>query len=43
MLRVHYREGGSWLSWLVLKSKIRPFVFGWLPLRMRLWLRRLVG
>jgi len=41
MLRVHYREGGSWLSWLVFKARIRPLVYGWLPLRVRLWLRRL--
>jgi glycosyltransferase involved in cell wall biosynthesis len=40
MLRVHRREGGSWFSWLVLKAKIRPLLYGWLPLRVRLWLRR---
>jgi glycosyltransferase involved in cell wall biosynthesis len=40
MVRVHYREGGSWFSWLVLKSKVRPVLYGWLPLKMRLWLRR---
>lgn len=40
MLRVHRREGGSWFSWLVFKAKIRPLIYGWLPLRVRLWLRR---
>jgi len=40
MLRVHYREGGSPLSMLVLKAKIRPWLYAWLPLRLRLWIRR---
>jgi glycosyltransferase involved in cell wall biosynthesis len=39
MVRVHYRDGGSWLSWLVFKAKIRPLIYAWLPLRLRLWLR----
>lgn len=39
MLRVHFREGGSWFSWLVLKAKLRPLVYSWLPLRSRLWVR----
>jgi glycosyltransferase involved in cell wall biosynthesis len=43
MLRVHRREGGGRLSWMFLKAKVRPLVFGWLPLSMRLWLRKLVG
>jgi glycosyltransferase involved in cell wall biosynthesis len=42
MLRVHFREGGSWLSPLVFKAKIRPLIYGWLPLRMRLWLRKVL-
>ena len=41
MLRVHYRDGGSWFSWLVLKAKIRPLVYSWLPLQLRLQLRRM--
>ncbi|OGO38380.1 MAG: hypothetical protein A2W35_04000 [Chloroflexi bacterium RBG_16_57_11] len=40
MLRVHWRDGGSWLSWLVMKAKVRPLIYAWLPLRVRLWLRR---
>jgi glycosyltransferase involved in cell wall biosynthesis len=40
MLRVHRREGGGWFSWLVLKSAVRPLVYAWLPLNLRLWLRR---
>jgi glycosyltransferase involved in cell wall biosynthesis len=39
MLRVHRREGGTWFSWLFFKAKIRPLIYSWLPLRMRLWLR----
>lgn len=39
MVRVHYRDGGSWLSWLVFKAKIRPLIYAWLPMRLRLWLR----
>jgi glycosyltransferase involved in cell wall biosynthesis len=40
MLRVHYREGGNLFSPLVFKAKIRPLVYAWLPLKLRLWLRR---
>jgi len=40
MVRVHKRDGGSWFSWLVLKAKIRPLLFSWMPIRLRLWLRR---
>ncbi len=39
MLRVHFRDGGSWFSWLVFKAKIRPLIYAWLPLNLRLWLR----
>jgi glycosyltransferase involved in cell wall biosynthesis len=39
MLRVHQREGGGAFSWLYLKAKVRPLVYGWLPLRLRVWLR----
>lgn len=42
MVRVHYREGGSWLSPLVFKARIRPIVYSWLPLRLRVWLRRML-
>lgn len=40
MVKVHRRDGGSWLSWLVFKAKIRPLVYGWLPVQARLWLRQ---
>jgi len=43
MLRVHYREGGSWFSPIVFKAKIRPLLYAWLPLRLRLWLRRILN
>ncbi|HSF82396.1 MAG TPA: glycosyltransferase family 2 protein [Anaerolineales bacterium] len=42
MLRVHFREGGSVFSWLYLKAKVRPLIYAWLPLRLRLWLRRVL-
>ena len=42
MLRVHYREGGSWFSWLVIKAKLRPMLYAWMPLRLRVWLRRVL-
>jgi glycosyltransferase involved in cell wall biosynthesis len=42
MLRVHWRDGGSWFSWLVLKAKIRPFIYAWMPLKLRLRLRRML-
>lgn len=40
MVRVHRREGGSWLSWIVLKAALRPLLYAWLPQGLRLWLRR---
>lgn len=40
MLRVHYREGGAWLSPLVFKARLRPLLYAWLPVRLRVWLRR---
>lgn len=40
MLRVHYRDGGRWLSWLVFKARIRPLVYAWLPMKLRVWIRQ---
>jgi glycosyltransferase involved in cell wall biosynthesis len=40
MVRVHRREGGGWISWLVFKAKIRPYIYAWLPVRLRTWLRQ---
>jgi glycosyltransferase involved in cell wall biosynthesis len=42
MLRVYQREMGGQYSWLFLKAKIRPLVYAWLPLRLRLFLRKLL-
>jgi glycosyltransferase involved in cell wall biosynthesis len=42
MMRVYRREGGSWFSWMGVKAKLRPYLFAWLPLRVRLWIRRLL-
>lgn len=42
MLRVHYRDGGSRFSPLVLKAKLRPLLYAWMPLRLKVWLRRML-
>jgi glycosyltransferase involved in cell wall biosynthesis len=42
MLRVHYRDGGSWFSQLVFKAKLRPLLYAWMPLRLKVWLRRVL-
>lgn len=41
MLRVHRREKGKRLSLLAIRAFIRPLIYSWLPLRFRLWLRRM--
>ena len=40
MVRVHRREGGSKLSWLTLKASVRPWIYAWMPMKFRLWLRQ---
>lgn len=40
MLRVYQRERGAGVSWLWIKAVLRPYVYAWLPQRLRLWLRR---
>jgi glycosyltransferase involved in cell wall biosynthesis len=40
MVRVQRREGGRRLSWLSFKAAIRPLVYGWMPIKLRLWLRQ---
>ena len=42
MLRVHYRDGGSGFSQLVLKARLRPIIYSWLPMEFRVWLRRVL-
>jgi glycosyltransferase involved in cell wall biosynthesis len=42
MLRVHYRDGGSWFSPLVIKAKLRPMLYAWMPLRLKVCLRRVL-
>jgi glycosyltransferase involved in cell wall biosynthesis len=42
MLRVYLREGGSRFSWMGLKATLRPYLFAWLPLDLRLWIRKVL-
>jgi hypothetical protein len=42
MLRVHRREGGRWLSRLRLKAALRRAAYAWLPLGLRIRLRRVI-
>jgi glycosyltransferase involved in cell wall biosynthesis len=42
MLRVHYREGGSRFSRLYLKAAVRPWIYSWLPLRIKILLRKMI-
>jgi glycosyltransferase involved in cell wall biosynthesis len=42
MLKVYARERGGGLSWLWLRAQVRKLTYAWLPLRFRLFLRRLV-
>jgi glycosyltransferase involved in cell wall biosynthesis len=41
MLKVYQRETGRWFSWLWLRAKARRIFYAWLPLRARLFLRRI--
>ena len=40
MVRVHRREGGSRFSCLSFKAAIRPLIYGWMPMNLRLWFRQ---
>lgn len=40
MVRVHRREGGRKFSWLSFKAVIRPLIYGWMPMNLRLWIRQ---
>lgn len=42
MLRVQQRETGRWLTQMRLKAFLRPLLFAWLPLRLRLWIRKVL-
>jgi glycosyltransferase involved in cell wall biosynthesis len=42
MLRVHFREGGNKFSPLYLKASIRPWIYSWMPLRLKIWLRKVI-
>jgi hypothetical protein len=40
MLHVRQRELGKGFSRLALKAALRPLLYTWLPLRLRVWLRQ---
>jgi glycosyltransferase involved in cell wall biosynthesis len=40
MVQVHRREGGRKISWLALKAKLRPYIYGWMPMQLRLRIRK---
>lgn len=42
MLKVYARERGGGLSWLWLRYQVRRLFYAWLPLRLRLTLRRMI-
>jgi len=43
MLRVYFREGGGWFSWLVFQSLYRPYWDSLLPLPRRLEIRKRIA
>ena len=43
MLRVYRREVGGRLSWLALRWYARRMMYAWLPLKLRVWLRRITN
>jgi glycosyltransferase involved in cell wall biosynthesis len=40
MIRVYQREVGRGISWLHLRYGLRRLVYAWLPVRVRVWLRK---
>ena len=42
MLRVHYRDGGSWFSPLVFKARLRPVVYSWIPVNLKVRIRQVI-
>lgn len=42
MLWVHDREVGGWLSWLRLRYMVRKMFYAWIPIELRLRIRKLV-
>lgn len=42
MLQVHRREGGRSLSILWIKAKLRPLIYGWIPMKMKIWIRKYI-
>jgi len=40
MLKVYARERGGGISWLYIRAKIRRLTYAWLPVRLRIFLRK---
>jgi glycosyltransferase involved in cell wall biosynthesis len=40
MVRVYRREGGGRISWLALKAFLRPLIYGWMPIQIRMKIRK---
>jgi glycosyltransferase involved in cell wall biosynthesis len=42
MVQVHRREGGGRISRLRIKAFLRPYIYGWMPAGMRIWIRKYI-
>jgi glycosyltransferase involved in cell wall biosynthesis len=40
MVKVHRREGGGRISRLAVKAKLRPLIYGWIPMDLRIKIRK---
>jgi glycosyltransferase involved in cell wall biosynthesis len=43
MLKVYARERGGGLSWLYFRAKIRHLAYAWLPLRLKIFLQKMIN
>lgn len=42
MVKVHRREGGRIISWLSFIAKLRPLIYGWIPMNVRVKFRKFI-
>jgi glycosyltransferase involved in cell wall biosynthesis len=42
MVQGHSREGGGRISLLRIKAFLRPYIYGWMPTGMRIWIRKYI-